>query len=72
MNQFTPEAAERWNRIPAWAQQKILDNVFCTKCVGTIPMALKTAEMRGKDLILRGKCKYCGHDVCRVVEAETE
>ncbi len=69
---FTPEAQRRWKKIPEWAQKKILDNVFCRKCLGSVTILLETVEMKGKDLILRGKCKQCGKDVCRVVESEDE
>jgi hypothetical protein len=69
---FTPPAKLRWDKIPEWAQERILDNVFCGKCLGTVTILLKTAEMNGKDLILRGKCKNCGKDICRVVEPENE
>ena len=69
---FTPEAAGRWERIPQWAQRKILDNVFCRWCVASVTIILETAEMAGDDLVLRGKCKNCGGDVCRVVEPDEE
>ncbi len=69
---FTPEARRRWQKIPKWAQRKILDNVFCGKCIDSVTILLETAEMNGKDLILRGKCQNCGKDVCRVVEPEDE
>ena len=62
---FTPEARCRWKRIPEWAQKKIIDNVFCSKCLGSVTIVLKTAEMEGKDLVLRGKCKHCGADNVR-------
>jgi len=69
---FTPEAARRWERIPQWAQERILENVYCGRCVAPVPIVLETAEMVGKDLVLRGKCKNCGHRICRVVEPEPE
>ena len=69
---FTPEARRRWKKIPEWTQKKILDNVFCGKCLDSVTILLETAEMNGKDLILRGKCQNCGKDVCRVVEPEDE
>jgi len=69
---FTPEARYRWKKIPEWARKKILDNVFCSKCLSSVTILLETAEMNGKDLILRGKCKQCGKDVCRLVEPENE
>jgi len=69
---FTPKARRRWEKIPEWAQKKILDNVFCGKCLGSVPILLETTEMKGKDLILRGKCQHCGKDICRVVEPDDE
>lgn len=71
-NPFTPEAAKHWKKIPKWAQEKILANVFCGKCLGAVSIVLETAEMKKKDLILKGKCKNCGKDVYRVVEPEDE
>jgi hypothetical protein len=69
---FTTEARCRWEKIPSWAQKKILDNVFCSKCLTSVTILLKKAQMKGKDLVLEGKCKNCGKDVCRVVEPEDE
>jgi hypothetical protein len=69
---FTPEARCRWEKVPEWAQKEILDNVFCVKCLGSVTILLETAEMVGNELILRGKCRNCGKDVCRVVEPENE
>ncbi len=57
-------------RIPPWAQEKILDNVWCGQCLGSVTIILETAEMKGDDLVLRGTCKSCGWNVCRVVEPE--
>ena len=65
---FTNEAKERWNSIPKWAQDRILENVCCVKCRSSVPIVLETAKMQGNDLILRGKCKICGQEVCRLVE----
>ena len=69
---FTPQAEKRWKMIPQWAQEKILANVFCGKCGGSVPIVLEKAEMRNKDLILMGTCKNCGKKICRVVEPEKE
>jgi hypothetical protein len=69
---FTPQALRRWKKIPEWARKKILDNVFCSICLGSVTILLETAEMNGKDLILQGKCRHCGKDICRVVEPEDE
>jgi len=67
---FTPEAAQRWNRIPSWAQEKIVDSVFCGRCIRSVPIVLEKAEMKGKRLVLRGTCRNCGAEICRVVEDE--
>jgi hypothetical protein len=56
--------------LPQWAQKKIIDNVFCVKCLGSVTILLKTAKTDGKDLILKGKCKNCGKDLCRMLEEE--
>jgi len=71
-NPFTPGAARRWAKIPSWLQKKILDRVFCVNCHKSVTIVLETAKMQRKDLVLRGKCKTCGGNVCRVVEPENE
>lgn len=70
--QFTPAAARRWKRISQEAQGKILANVWCGNCHGSVQIVLGTAEIESKVLILKGKCKTCGKNVCRVVEPENE
>ncbi|MBL7214598.1 MAG: hypothetical protein ISS71_02845 [Phycisphaerae bacterium] len=69
---FTLEALRRWEKIPKEAQRKILDNVFCGECLDVVTIRLEMAKMDGKNLILQGKCQYCRHDVCRLVEPEDE
>lgn len=69
---FTPQALLRWKKVPEWARKKILNNVFCSRCRGSVTILLETAEMKDKDLILRGKCQNCGKNICRVVEPENE
>ncbi len=67
---FTKDAKMRWDTIPSSAQSQILDNVFCGKCRGSVAIILETATMQRSDFILRGKCKVCGEEVCRLVEPE--
>ncbi|MBF8277565.1 MAG: hypothetical protein HW390_2638 [Candidatus Brocadiaceae bacterium] len=69
---FSRDAMERWNKIPKSAQVLILANVWCGGCSGTASIVLESAEMERCDLILRGKCKTCGHEVCRAVEPEND
>lgn len=69
---FSPAAAKRWGMIPQEAQARILANVWCGNCARSVEISPKTAEIKGKHLILKGKCKVCGKNVCRVVEPEGE
>jgi hypothetical protein len=67
---FTEDARKRWNKVPEWAQAKILSNVFCGKCLKSVSVVLERGKMHRDDLILIGKCKICGHEVRRLVESE--
>jgi hypothetical protein len=67
---FTPEAQRRWDKVPKWAQEKILNNVFCGGCLGSVPINLRTGKMKKDLLVLNGTCKICGKNIARVVEPE--
>ena len=69
---FSPEAATRWTKVPEWAQERILANVWCGKCRGSVAIILESAQMDNADLVFRGKCQKCGNSVCRVIEPEIE
>ncbi|MBI4733586.1 MAG: hypothetical protein HY779_01985 [Rubrobacteridae bacterium] len=69
---FSRDAKKRWDKILKWAQVKILDSVYCGKCMDSVSIVLETAKMRGADLVLRGKRKTCGHEVCRLVDSESD
>jgi hypothetical protein len=66
--QFTPKAALLWAMIPKEAQIRILANVFCVKCRGSVQIVNFTGEEEKGDVILKGSCAKCGHEVVRVVE----
>ena len=66
--QFSEKAAILWDTVPKWAQQKILDNVFCTRCRDSVRITEFTGEVENGDVVLSGKCANCGHKVVRVVE----
>ncbi len=72
MDGFTPEAANRWAEIPEQAQEAVLANVFCGTCLGSVRIVIESAEMKGRDLILKGKCATCGKPVGRVIEPDDE
>jgi len=51
--------------------KKIEDNVFCGYCSGdkvTTIVDYRAYILSNFDLLLKGKCKRCGHDVGRVLE----
>jgi len=69
---FTPEAAQRWERISQCLQERILANVWCGRCLGAVSIILDTAEMMEDALVLQGKCRDCGGNVYRGVEPEPD
>lgn len=66
--QFTAKAAVLWGTIPKEARERILGNVFCGRCRGSVTITDYTGEERNGDVILKGSCANCGHEVVRVVE----
>jgi hypothetical protein len=69
---FTPKAAVLWSTIPKEARARILAAVFCVKCRGSVTITQFTGEERNGDVILKGACAKCGHEVVRVVETSEE
>ncbi|OHB67321.1 MAG: hypothetical protein A2V70_09920 [Planctomycetes bacterium RBG_13_63_9] len=68
--QFTPSARNRWEKVPDWAREKILETVWCGNCLAGTPMQLRVGRMENKCLILEGTCETCGNDVVRLIEPE--
>ncbi len=69
-NRFTPEAYRIWNEISFDIKEKILNNVFCGSCGGTTTIIDYIGKTSHNDLVLKGKCKKCGHEVARLIENE--
>lgn len=65
---FTAKAAVLWGTIPKEARARILANVWCVKCRGSVTITKFTGEEENGDVILKGACAKCGHEVVRVVE----
>ena len=65
---FSARAGVIWGTIPKEARERILKNVFCRKCRGSVEMLRFTGEEEKGDLILKGSCATCGQAVVRVVE----
>ena len=66
--QFTARAAVLWGTIPKEARERILKSVFCGNCRGSVEIIKFTGEESDGNLVLKGSCVKCGHEVARVVE----
>lgn len=67
---FTSQALKLWQKVPAWAQEKLLANVYCGNCVAMTTIVDFSGEVVGGDIVLSGVCKNCGSKVARVIESE--
>ena len=65
---FTARAALLWGTIPKEARERILKNVFCAKCGGSVEIIKFTGEERDGNLVLKGSCAQSGQKMARVVE----
>ena len=70
-NAFTSAAAALWHRIPAWAQAKLLANVWCSRCSRVIAITDFRGEVAGGDLVLTSVYPVCGAMVKRLIESES-
>ena len=69
-NALTPAAAALWQRIPAWAQAKLLANVWCSGCGRVTAITNFSGEVVNGDLVLTSACPMCGATVRRLIESE--
>ena len=61
------EALQKWSKFDKATQETLLANVFCVKCsVTTIVDYEVISDKYG--IVLKGKCKKCGHNVSRMIE----
>jgi hypothetical protein len=63
-------ALKRWAAIPADKRRLLLDNVWCPDCPAPVTICDFSAEVAGRDVVLKGFCATCGHKVARVIEGE--
>ncbi|MEI6846693.1 MAG: hypothetical protein WCK32_01450 [Chlorobiaceae bacterium] len=66
--QFSQKAAEFWADIPMEYRAQILVNVFCSQCRDAVEIVDYSGSIVKGDLLLKGKCATCGHQVARLVE----
>jgi hypothetical protein len=68
-DKFTYQALALWNKVPAWAQEKILSNVYCGNCKAMTTIVDFSGHVVSGDLVLNGICKTCGAEAARVIES---
>jgi hypothetical protein len=66
--ELTPQAAKKWNAIPAMQRLRILNNVWCVSCMKNTSMGEAIGRIEKGQLSLKGVCTRCGGLVARVVE----
>ncbi|HNY97338.1 MAG TPA: DUF6429 family protein [Smithellaceae bacterium] len=69
---MTPPAKKRWDEIPEQMRKKILENVWCSKCLTMVKLQLREGRMSGRSLVLKGVCNTCGGEAARVIEPVEE
>ena len=60
----------KWMSIPKTVQNKLLSNVWCTKCSAVTTIIDYEVSYQEPNIILNGKCATCRGEVSRVVETE--
>lgn len=61
-------ARQRWESIPAHIRQRLLSNVWCGQCGHEVTITDISGTMKGRDLLLVGRCADCRGEVARVIE----
>lgn len=65
---FTPEARQLWENVPAHIRPKLLSNVYCGECRGATTIVNYSGSVKQGLLVLEGSCLQCGSDVARVID----
>lgn len=65
---FTKPARQRWESIPAHVRQRLLSNVWCGHCGHEVTITDFSGTMKGRGLLLVGRCADCRSEVARVIE----
>ena len=65
---FTRPARQRWESIPAHMRQRLLSNVWCGHCGHEVTITDISGTMKGRDLLLVGRCADCHREVARAIE----
>lgn len=65
---LTKPARQRWQSIPAHVRQRLLSNVWCGHCRHEVTITDISGTMKGRELLLVGRCADCRAEVARVIE----
>jgi hypothetical protein len=65
---FTRPARQRWESIPAYVRQRLLSNVWCGHCRHEVTITDIGGTIKGRELLLVGRCADCRSEVARVIE----
>ncbi len=65
---LTRAGRQRWESIPAHVRQRLLSNVWCGHCGHEVTITDFSGTMKGRDLLLVGRCADCRSEVARVIE----
>ena len=66
--EFTRPARRRWESIPAHIRQRRLSYLWCGHGGHQAIITDISGTMKGRDLLLVGRCAECRGEVARVVE----
>jgi hypothetical protein len=61
-------ANKKWLSIPEETRTMLESNVWCGSCSDVVTIEKYIVEDSPNGIVLRGKCKKCGHEVARVVD----
>jgi len=64
------QAIQKWNKISKENQSKILDSIWCGKCLDVVTIVDYTMISEDFGIVIRGNCKICGGKVARVLEED--
>ena len=65
---FTLQASVLWGPVPKEAKERILKNCFCPACRKPAEMLEPKGVEKKGDVVLTGKCGWCGGKVVRILE----
>lgn len=61
-------AEKKWLAIPKEIRDKLLHNVWCSKCRTSVEVIDYVIKEEKFGIVLEGNCNNCGHSVARVVD----